>query len=68
MKTIETHLVKTTSKSPEVCTNCNKTIIPGNAIHLEEGVNEHLHSLLARRFCSKCYAKFGEPALLTGNK
>ena len=68
IKKIETHLVKKTSKSPKVCTNCNKEIPLGEVFHLEEGVKEHLHSLIARQFCSECYARYGERILLIGKK
>lgn len=67
-KEIETHLVKKVAKSPRVCTNCNNEIPVGEAYHLEEGVKEHLHSLIARNFCSKCYAKYGERILLISEK
>jgi len=67
-KEIETHLVKKVAKSPRVCTNCNNEIPIGEAYHLEEGVKEHLHSLIARNFCSKCYAKYGERILLISEK
>ena len=63
---IETHLVKKVAKFPGVCTNCNKEISVGNAYHYEQGVKEHLHSLLARQYCSECYAKYGEKKLLYG--
>ena len=65
---IETHLVKRVAKSSRVCTSCDNEIVTGEVFHLEEGVNEHLHSLLAREFCSDCYAKYGEKKLLQGNK
>jgi len=65
---IETHLVKKVAKFPKVCTNCRKQISPGIAFHHEEGVKEHLHSLLARQFCSDCYAKYGEKKLLSKTK
>jgi len=64
---IETHLIKKVAKSPRICTNCKKKIEIGEAFHLEEGVNQYLHSLLAREFCSVCYAKYGEKKLLIGN-
>ena len=66
--TIETHLVKKQSTSPKVCTSCNNKILPDELYHLEKGVKEHLHSLLARKFCSDCYAKYGETLLLRGNE
>ena len=65
---IETRLIKKVAKSLRVCTNCEKQIEIGEAFHLEEGVNQHLHSLLAREFCSDCYAKYGEKKLLVGKK
>ena len=63
---IETHLVKKIVKFPEICTNCKEKILEGETYHLEEGVKEHLHSLISRRYCSKCYAKYGEKKLLGG--
>ena len=61
---IETRLIKKVAKFPRVCTNCNNEIPVGNAYHLEEGVKEHVHSLIARQYCSDCYAKYGELKLL----
>ena len=66
-KEIKTRLVKKVAKSPRVCTSCNGEVSVGSVYHLEEGVDEHLHSLLARGFCSDCYAKYGEKKLLVGN-
>jgi hypothetical protein len=65
---IETHLIKRIANFPKFCTNCDKTISVGEIFHHEEGVNEHLHSLIARQFCSNCYAKYGEKKLLSGIK
>jgi len=65
---IKTHLVKKVAKNPSFCTNCDNQISTGDLYHLEEGVNQHLHSLIARRFCSECYGKYGEKSLLKGNK
>jgi len=67
MAEIKTRLVKKVAKSNRVCTNCNKDIIEGEIYHHEEGVDHHLHSLIARHFCSDCYSKYGEKQLLTGN-
>ena len=66
MPEIETRLVKKVAKSSRVCTSCNNQILLDDVYHLEQGVDEHLHSLLARNFCSECYAKYGERKLLTG--
>jgi len=66
MKTgIETHLVSKIAKDPRVCTNCNNKIKIGEIYHQEEGVKEHLHSLVARQFCNNCYTKYGEIKLLS---
>ena len=64
---IETRLVKKVAKMPKVCTNCKNQIQPNQVYHLEEGINKHLHSLIARRFCTECYSKYGEKKLLVGN-
>jgi len=65
---IKTHLVKKVARDPKVCTNCDEAILKGDVYHLEEGINQHVHSLLARHYCSDCYAKYGEKKLLQGNK
>ena len=65
---IQTHLVKKVAKSSRVCTNCDKQITQGDVYHHEEGIDQHLHSLLARDFCSDCYAKYGEKKLIHGNE
>ena len=65
---IETHLVKKIAREKIVCTNCDKQINEGEAYHLEKGVSEHLHSLLARKYCSDCYSKYGEIKLLSKKK
>ncbi|MBN2065912.1 MAG: hypothetical protein JW771_03790 [Candidatus Thermoplasmatota archaeon] len=62
---IETQLVKKVAKVPTVCTQCKNQITPGTAYHLEEGKTQHLHSLIARQFCSDCYAKYGARKLLS---
>jgi hypothetical protein len=61
---IETNLIKKISKFNEVCTNCNKKIDKGQIYYFEVGLKNHLHSLISRKFCSKCYSKFGEKKLL----
>jgi hypothetical protein len=66
MQEIKTCLVKKVAKSIRVCTSCNNKISIDDVYHLEKGVSEHLHSILARNFCSDCYTKFGERKLLTG--
>jgi predicted aldo/keto reductase-like oxidoreductase len=68
LKNIETHLVKKTANTPKVCMSCNNDINIGEIYHKEEGVTEHLHSLISRYFCSECYAKYGEKKLLAKQK
>jgi len=68
MEENETQLTKKVAKFPRVCTSCNNEIPVGSTYHREEGVKEHLHSLLAREFCSECYAKYGAYSLLKKNK
>jgi uncharacterized protein with PIN domain len=63
---IETHLVRKQSKFPNVCTYCNNPISSDDIFYAEEGVKEHIHSLIARKFCSTCYTKYGEQMLLIG--
>ena len=63
---METHLVLRQLKSPAVCTYCNNTISPDVFSYIEEGVKEHIHSLIARKFCAECYSKYGEQKLLKG--
>ena len=65
---IQTRLIKKVASDSKVCTSCDKQIIKGEVYHLEEGKDKHIHSLLARNFCSDCYAKYGEKKLLEGNK
>jgi len=63
---IDTRLVVRQSKFPTVCISCNKTIGADEIYYMEEGKIGHLHSLIARKFCSSCYAKYGEQTLLKG--
>jgi len=62
---IKTHLVKKMARETRVCTNCNNKINAGEIYHQEEGVKEHLHSLIARQFCNTCYTRYGEVILLS---
>ena len=68
MAEIKSHLTKRESTSPMVCTHCKEKIPTGTTFHLEKGVNEHIHSLIARRFCTECYSKYGEKYLLSIKK
>ena len=61
---IETTLVKKKSQFTDVCTKCNNKISKKETYYFEVGIKSHLHSLISRRFCLKCYSKFGEKKLL----
>ena len=65
---METCLVKKAAKLPKVCASCDSEIPAGDVYHMEKGKDEHLHSLLARHYCSDCYAKYGEIKLLSKKK
>jgi ribosomal protein L33 len=65
---IDVRLVKKQSKFPAVCTNCNSKIASDEIYYVEEGKKEHIHSLIARKFCKDCYAKYGERILIRGTK
>ena len=67
-KEIQTRLIKKVAKFPKVCTSCDNQIEIGDVYHQEEGIEQHIHSLIARSFCSDCYARYGEKKLLQGNK
>ena len=67
-KEIKTKLKKKQSPDPEICTYCGNKIEKGTIYHLETGVEDHLHSLLARKFCNDCYSRHGEQFLLRDNK
>ncbi len=54
------HLVPRQSTSPCLCIGCNKMIPANEVYYAEEGVGVHLHSLVARRFCYRCYSMHGE--------
>ncbi len=63
-KVSETRLVKRHSQFPTVCIYCNAQILPNNLHYVEEGIKEHIHSLIARKYCEVCYVKYGEQILL----
>lgn len=63
-KNIQTHLVRKKSTLPVLCLNCDESIKPNELYYIEEGLTEHIHSLLARKFCVDCYTKYGEKFLL----
>ncbi len=63
-KVLETRLVKRHSQFPTVCIYCNKQIPADDLHYVEEGITTHIHSLIARKYCTTCYTKFGENILL----
>jgi hypothetical protein len=62
----ESRLIKKQSNFSTVCTNCDIKIDPDEVYYLEHGEEEHIHSLIARKYCSECYSKYGERILLKG--
>jgi hypothetical protein len=67
-KIMDTRLVQRQSKYPTVCTYCSAKVNADDAYYVEEGVKEHIHSLIARKFCMNCYTRYGETILLKGKK
>ena len=67
-KVMDSHLVQRQSKYPTVCTYCSSKICADDPYYVEEGVKEHIHSLIARKFCMTCYTRYGETILLKGKK
>jgi uncharacterized protein with PIN domain len=63
-KNLQTVLATRHSQFPTVCIYCNKQI-PANDLHyVEKGITNHIHSLIARKYCEDCYKKFGEQLLV----
>jgi len=62
-----TRLVRTRALENEVCSFCRRRIEKGEWFYREEGINFHLHSLIARRVCEDCYQKYGEKILKREN-
>ena len=65
---IETHLDRKQSNFPSVCVHCGDKISSNDIYYLEVGNKQHVHSLIARKFCENCYTKYGEQMLLSGKK
>jgi len=63
-KILVTRLVRRHSQFPTVCIYCNTQIPPDDLHYVEEGVTDHIHSLIARKYCATCYTKYGEQILL----
>ena len=60
----KTKLIRLQAVENEVCSFCRRKIKKGEWFYREEGVGFHLHSLIARRCCEDCYAKYGEEILM----
>jgi len=65
---MESRLVKKQTKLPTLCHFCSDQIPPDETYYLEEGISDHIHSLIARKYCAQCYTKYGEQKLLKGKK
>ncbi|HEC86541.1 MAG TPA: hypothetical protein ENI49_01530 [Thermoplasmatales archaeon] len=61
---METRLVRKKALEKVVCTNCKNVIEKGEWYYREEGIDFHLHSLIARNYCEECYKKHGEEVLI----
>ncbi|HDD57441.1 MAG TPA: hypothetical protein ENF43_02875 [Thermoplasmatales archaeon] len=64
MEKKKTHLVTRVASDRLICTYCGNVITPGQRYYREEGVDFHLHSLIARNYCEDCYKKYGEEILI----
>lgn len=53
-------LKKTKARTFHICSNCGEHISPGDIYYIEYIQNKFLHNLHAKKFCDKCYQKFGE--------
>jgi hypothetical protein len=67
-KNLHTCLITRHSQFPTVCIYCDKQILPNDLHYVEKGKTEHIHSLIARKYCEDCYKKYGEQLLLKGEK
>jgi len=63
-KNLQTCLVTRHSQFPTVCIYCDKQILPNDLHYVEKGIETHIHSLIARKYCEECYKKYGEQLLL----
>jgi len=57
------YLKKTKARTVHQCDMCNGTIEPGEYYYAETQKDKFLHSLHAKRFCSRCYEKYGDRLL-----
>lgn len=57
------YLKKTRARTTHQCGMCNETVEPGDYYYAETPQDRFLHSLQAKRFCSKCYEKYGDQLL-----
>jgi len=57
------YLKKTKARTVHQCNQCNCTIEPEEYYYAETQKDKFLQSLHAKRFCSKCYEKFGDQLL-----
>jgi len=62
------YLKKTKARTVHHCDRCNDLIEPDEYYYAETEKDRFLHSLHAKRFCSKCYEKDGNQLLSTKRK
>ena len=60
-------LSKIKARTQHICHKCGRGISTGE-IYYREGIKDKfLHSLHAKKYCSKCYEKYGDDLLLPSN-
>ena len=57
------YLKKTKARTVHHCDRCSDLIEPGEYYYAETQKDRFLHSLHAKRFCSKCYEEYGNQLL-----
>lgn len=54
------YLKSTKARSQHFCNKCGSRIAAGEVYYSERLKDKFLYSLHSKKFCSVCYAKFGE--------
>ena len=64
----DTYLKKVKARTIHKCMLCNEIINPGEFYFRETNVDKFLQSLHAKKFCLKCYDKYGNTLLKIGKR
>lgn len=59
------YLEPTKARVSHTCHNCNGVISKGDTYYSEKLRDRFLHSLHEKKFCIRCYKKFGDDLLTT---